>query len=652
MEKVEPGKVRVSSPFWNLEFDLGRGGVLDSIVFPHGSGKNLLQEPISSAVGAWSEKNASATTFASTREGDVLQLKFSGAMATADRHSSPVEFESLWSISGFTVRLDQKLIFKEDLRLTKVAVGCTTLRGDLNEFGLRPGPDADPDSRKQASASFGKIEGSADRFIDEHHAPIYLLFFRRGVEGLDFSLASDLETWEKSLSGIPGLGHFSATVAADGSGLLVRREPLSTPRPIKIGKGEYTFSYYLGLPRLVDKSPRKWRHLSFGNHPWPSDQEIQRWAENGVNVVRLHNDYVEDETFWHDGAWPPYDPAGMAELRRIISTCHKFQIKVVPYFSVHEFHPKAQGYLEYESNWKRTNDPLGTVYHNNWGKGEFGAQMCPLSGWLERRKHDVEEAYRELGFDGIYYDWVWGMPCNNKNHNPRMHLGTDGIVDFLAWTRRLVGPNGVLILHLYGEMPSLALENYADLVVNMEEYSDSEKMMKMENVPLVTYLAESLPRSPCPSYRKDRGLELNRNNIAHLVTLGMFPWAGPGDENYEETLKLFKWFSPYRLEDFRLHDALSGCVQTGWDDVYGAIYGSAEKALVILSNTSNQTRKKVVWRVRPEKFEFAGLPRDLLVKDTFAKMQKQCPLSAMTDGSLEAELGPYQYRIFEITPLR
>jgi len=78
------------------------------------------------------------------------------------------------------------------------------------------------------------------------------------------------------------------------------------PSPRHIRPGEYSFSYFLGLPRIVEKSDRKWRHVSFGNHPWPSDADIAHWAESGVNIARLHNDYAPDENFWHDGAWPPY----------------------------------------------------------------------------------------------------------------------------------------------------------------------------------------------------------------------------------------------------------------------------------------------------------------------------------------------------------
>ena len=278
--------------------------------------------------------------------------------------------------------------------------------------------------------------------------------------------------------------------------------------------------------------------------------------------------------------------------------------------------------------------------------------MCPQSGWLERRKQDIEKAYRELGFDGIYYDWVMELACNNKNHDPKLHLGTDGVIDLLAWTRRLVSPSGTLILHLYGKMPSIAFENFADLVVNMEEISGAEQIMRMGEVPVVTVLAESIPRSPCPSYREDRARERNQNNIAQLVVLGMFPWSGgTGGEVYEETLKLFRAFKPYKLEEHRFRDAYSGAVETAWPDVYGAVYGSRGLALAVVSNTSSTARKNVVWRVDPKALGFSSQPARIGVKDTSTGKSETLPFQALTDGSLVTGLGGYEYRVFELRPV-
>ncbi len=642
-------RIQVASAYWRLEFDLRNGGALDTVVFPHGSGRNLLAEPFRTHVDGWSDWNAPEVQSRVSQDGNVVQLVFSGSMAGAGRVAGPVGFETTWTLSPFVVRADHKLRFGAGLRAREVGIGSASLRADLDEFGLRPGnPADDTDKRKRSLTAYGAAAGSGARWFEEHSTPLYALFFHRDVEGFDWNIASDLATWDTGLTGKPGQGLYEA-VSAPG-GVRVLREPLHVASPVAIAKGEYTFSYYLGLPRIVEKSDRRWRHLSFGNHPWPSDAEIQRWADAGVNIVSLHNDYASDENFWHDGAWPPYDAKGMAEMRRVIATCHRHNIKVVPYFSVQEFHPKAEGYAENVAEWKRSLGEAGSEIHNFVGKGEYGVQACPQSAWLARRKRDIEKAYRELGFDGIYYDWVRTLACDNRNHDPRLHLGTDGVIDLLAWTRRLIAPQGVLILHLNGNTPSITLENFADLVVNMEELSSVESTVKLRDVPVITVLAESLPRSPCPSYREDRTLERNRNNIAQLVLLGMFPWSGgTGGAVYEETLKLFRAFRPYKLEEYKFRSGYTRAILTSWDDVHGAVYASKDQALVVISNTSGEPRKAVVWRVRPEMLGFPP-SSNIQVRDTSSGPAGTFNWTALQDGSLVTALNGFEYRIFEVRP--
>lgn len=649
VENLRGKRVRVTTDNWRIEFDLQNGAALDSIVFPHGSGRNVLARPFRTYVGQWSDQYASQTAFHASRQGNVATLEFSGTLAAPGRIEGPVRFATVWTISPLTVRVDQTLRLAADLSASTVGIGSTAIRSDLDEYGLRTSPADVPDGSKTIGASYGKTAHAGAVLINEHHAPLYLMFFHRNLEGIDFETGTDLAVWENALAQRPGAGRFEAKLSEDGGMIEVVREPLALPSPVTIRKGEYTFSYYLGLPLIVEKSHRNWRHISFGNHPWPSDDLIRQWSESGVNIARLHNDYAADENFWHDGAWPPYDENGMAEMRRVNRTCHRFGIQVVPYFSIHEFHPSAQGYSEHEQQWKRSVDQAGTVLHNRKPKGEFGAQMCLQSGWLARRKSDVEKTYRELGFDGIYYDWGASLPCNNENHGPKWHNDMDGMIDLLAWTRRLISPRGTLILHLSGWFPSIAFENYGDVIVNTEENADSDAFPRMPEMALMTVLAETAAaRSPCPSYRTDRALERNRNNIAQMAVLGLFPWSGQDGPVAEETLKLFRAFKPYRLEDYRLHNADSGAVSTSWPDVYGAVYSSTEKMLVVVSNTSSAPRRNVAWRVKPEMLGFA---RNVTVtlKDTASGQSINVPWSALDDGSLNTELKGYEYRLFEVS---
>ena len=659
VEAAKSDRVKVTSDYWRLEFDVRNGGALDTVVFPHGSGKNVLTEAFRAYVDNWSDRNAAETAVRLSQEDNVARLVFSGKMAAAGRVPGPVGFECAWTLSPFVVRADYTLQFSADFAASSVGVAATALRSDLNEFSVRPGLTEGLERMQRTPRRFGKVESGGAKVVLEHHVPFHLLFFHRGVEGLDFNPASDIAAWEAGLTGRSGLGNFSASLADDGRAIRIRQEPLRVTAPERIRKGSYTFSYYLGLPRIVEKANRKWRHLSFGNHPWPSDDEIRRWADNGVNLVRLHNDYSADGVFWRDGSWPPYDERGMAEVRRVVAACHRYHIQIVPYFSIHEFHSEARDFAENVEKWKRSADPAGTVLHNRVGNGEYGAQMCPMSGWLDRRKRDVERAYRELGFDGIYYDWVESLPCNHKGHMGGTHLGVDGVIELLAWTRRLVGPGGVLFLHSGLGVTPIAFENFGDVLITMEDLAFSQGTLRLQDIPIMGVLGEDLPRVPCPSYRPDLNMERNQNNIAVWVALGIFPmWraTGPsiattGGPGYDLTLQLFRTFQPYRLESYRLHDALSGAVRTGWENVHGAVYASPEQALVVLSNANAARLRSLPWRVDPDALGFQ-VPARISLKDVASGKTSVLDAAAVKDGSLTADLDSYEYRLFEIRPAR
>jgi len=191
-----------------------------------------------------------------------------------------------------------------------------------------------------------------------------------------------------------------------------------------------------------------------------SDAEVCSLGREWRHIARLHNDYTTDENFWHDGAWPPYDEKGMAEMRRVIAACHRHNIKVVPYFSIHEFHPRP-GLSGNEKQWARTKRPAGSVYHNLWGKGEFALRCAAI-----RLARAPQAGYRE-SLPGAWIRrhllrWVMELAATTRTMIPSSS-GTDGVIDLLAWTRRLVSPSGTLILHLYGKMPSIAFEDFADL---------------------------------------------------------------------------------------------------------------------------------------------------------------------------------------------
>jgi len=117
-------------------------------------------------------------------------------------------------------------------------------------------------------------------------------------------------------------------------------------------------------------------------------------------------------------------------MRRVIAACHRHKIQVVP-TSPARVPSRAQGYPEHEADWNAASISC-TVFHNS-RQGEFGAQMCPQSGWLDRERA-TSKGIPRTGLRWNLLRLVMTLPCDNKNHNARLHLGTDGVIDILAWT--------------------------------------------------------------------------------------------------------------------------------------------------------------------------------------------------------------------------
>ncbi len=66
----------------------------------------------------------------------------------------------------------------------------------------------------------------------------------------------------------------------------------------------------------------------------------------------------------------------------------------------------------------------------------------------------------------------------------------------------------------------------------------------------------------------------------------------------------------------------------------------------------SSAQEKSIWRIAIERLGIPKMSRDILVNETVSKTQRQCLVSALSEESLETELGRYQYRIFKITPAR
>ena len=76
-------------------------------------------------------------------------------------------------------------------------------------------------------------------------------------------------------------------------------------------------------------------------------EQVQRWAESGIQTVHCHNDgdYYDDGLFWRDGSYPPYPD--MEKYDKVIADCHKAGIRTATYFSNKELHPSTTQFQQH-----------------------------------------------------------------------------------------------------------------------------------------------------------------------------------------------------------------------------------------------------------------------------------------------------------------
>ena len=333
-----------------------------------------------------------------------------------------------------------------------------------------------------------------------------MIFADAGVEGLEWFVGSDLSQWDLQLTGRrgegrcllqpsqdsarAGAGDLAALERRRGNGRCRRPASLTSTWPSRSSKGH---------------AHKPWLHTSFNRNrgDWVSTEEIRRWAEKGIQTVHCHNDgdYYDDGLFWRDGSYPPYPD--MDRYDKVLTDCRRAGIRTATYFSNKELHPSTKEFQEHGEEWGRKNRK-GDLQHNFYRPGsEFGAQMCLRSGWLEFLKFSIDRVLKNHPLDGVYYDWNVALLCCNPLHEAdrdrvapaKGHWDIDELLDLMEWTRKRVGPDGLVIIH-NTTTPMFATENFADYVVATEwgyrKWTD--RAPDLQDLPLEWSLAGARPR--------------------------------------------------------------------------------------------------------------------------------------------------------------
>ena len=481
------GRVVFENEYTRWEHDLARGGELAAAYVRNGTGTNLLASPQKVAVGIL--ENGSYHTYSSTAfppdeyQLDGAALNLTQRLGDGDGNELPgvtlkhrVQYHP-WGYAVHTVRLHCGRRIEP---VGQIQVGSFTASAGFDRCAVREAlvesgnPVYGNSVRKWFPMTGGRSREDAPVYRSRW-LPVDVLLLRRGIEGIEFSLGDDLSAWDCG-DCIPQGRQLFFVGYNRTDGYEVRFCPADSLREGQFLAGTRSFTYSMALPHvrknIVPLRVGSGGLLRFSRHfeqCWPTGADFAQWKQAGVTLMRLHNDgdIWHNGIFWRDASYPPYPPDEMRKMNECLSEAARAGIGVVPYFSVKEFHPEAEGFSDNAENWARRIDD-GGMLTNDFGDSIFGAQMCLKTGWAEKRHATIDQTLSGHRFNGIYFDWCTGSECVNPAHgNGGRHWDNDALQELLEWSRRRVSPDGEVYLHLT-HTPNLKAENLGTLLLTEE----------------------------------------------------------------------------------------------------------------------------------------------------------------------------------------
>ena len=141
------------------------------------------------------------------------------------------------------------------------------------------------------------------------------------------------------------------------------------------------------------------KRLYNSQYKYLTDDQIVELSRKGYNLI------ISDVN-WRYGEFVPDDEA---ELRRVIDTCHKNGIKIIPCIPLMDLDEKTDIFHEHGPDW-RIEPVIEYEYETNL--------MCPgAEEWREYWKQQIDRIVQEYDFDGACLDfWYDKLACRNPKH--------------------------------------------------------------------------------------------------------------------------------------------------------------------------------------------------------------------------------------------
>ena len=500
----QDGRIIVSNPCWEVIHDPARGGCIQSIRFFHGMNRNILTDPVSSIArhdqfGVWTKeeyrdsRDPAAELELISSDSEHVRIRTRAEMKGRSGEPSGITVESLYHYFPGHCKVERKYHFSGSLAtLNRLSVVQVEAVPELDRWMARPSPVTNISNETAAaySTSAGTPGPSQWGVFDSYevpfkdwHIPLQLSLYRRDGEVVEIMTDSEYDNWLHAFSSAPDTVHYSfVRCGYDPLRHIMGMEPffgVENGRSIP-PSGDWHFNFYLNLPNNTENGPsrrwqRSWPVLRFRKgRRWATEDEVKEMADNGIQFIIHHHDspsgrglWPAGSFFWPDGVIDPYTEEERANMKEVIGWVHKYGMKIVPYFNPFELHPLCGEFSAHRYEWGRY--CRGSFMENRTDGGLYGVACCMRSGYRDFLKRYVSEVIEKYGFDGCYFDGLAGNYCEHPGHDHgKVHMSTDEMFELTLFARKLVGPEGILVLHNTGA-PCAGLENYCDSGIAAED---------------------------------------------------------------------------------------------------------------------------------------------------------------------------------------
>jgi hypothetical protein len=654
----------VVSPWWEVFHDRQTGGLLSSVKFKGGSGKNILAAPEKFYLMADGAEFSSLNEGAASFIVDGRSLIVSGKPTARDGADCGAFYVTRYDYSDGYIRRTTVFHPVKETKVNRLGVLRLDFIPELDECGYKP-----------IVAAFKKaIFPGPPISHDEGLGGGFLSVFKSGAEGMDFVPGPERRQWTDQIQASPTEKSFQISGNESGGASIIVEPYSSANRQIRI-KQSVCFDYYLGLPKLQRTFRKHYFPLRYQlwwfKKDWVNDEMIADSAEAGVNLA-IDGNYGAN---WAGEAVPKEfsekERMSFEVNKKRVDAWHRNGVKVVPFIGKGLFkdtvlpdHDKLMLWCMMRDDFKPAPTP-------------WGYKMCHSSGDFDRYyKRFLSEWADALRLDGFYFDFCEPQgPCFNFNHSRFAHSDVDEFMNFMQWARSKFD---VVYGHT-GYYPTIMCENLVDLTWVGEEinfwYSNDGRLPSLNqmrnyfchipntqrivdpNIMARWRLLPSEPLKASPRYTGTDSLEFTcRTALCGLFSEANMAAAGPlsvseVDTRFHPWLHVFSIFKDVDFTTLHFKDWKNqNAVLTGNSHVKAAIYWNSEVAYLVLGNPESTERQTCRFKLN---FGALGWPED---NGTFELTRlpetrgsvRTISYESLTTGGMPEDLGAFEYRVFKI----